>query len=152
MEHFKKSLKNAVEQHIPTKTIRLNRANERVWLNKGMLTININNLECSTIFKIIRKRNKNTFRKMEREYYHQTLYQPSLQGLSKPFYSLLKRKNGKCSHTLSFITEQEIVSDKANHFNWYVHGVFFLNLTLHALETLVVMEQQLLWLLSASQN
>ena len=31
---LKKSLKNAVEQYIPTKTIRLNRANERVWLNK----------------------------------------------------------------------------------------------------------------------
>ena len=61
---------------------------------------------------------------MEREYYHQTLYQPSLQGHSKPFYSLLTRKNGKCSHTLLSMTEQETVSDKANHFYSYFHGVF----------------------------
>ena len=65
-----------------------------------------------------------------------------MQGQSEPFYSLLTRKNSKCSHTLPSITEQETVSDKTNHFNLYFHVVFFLNLTLHSLETSVKIEQQ----------
>ena len=88
-----------------------------------------------SIKSLEKKRNKNTSRKIEREYCHQTLYQPLLQGQSKQYYSLFKRQNGECSHTLPSITEHEPVSNQANYFNLYYHGALFLNLILHALET-----------------
>ena len=64
------------------------------------------------------------FRKIEQEYFNRVLYEPLQAGISKPFYSFMRRTQGRKNNPYSLLSNAETEAEAVNSFNEYFQSVF----------------------------
>ena len=133
---FENSIKSAVTDFVPRNIIKPRNNNEPIWFNSAARkavckqrklynrykTSNSPNLFAD--YKKIRRENKKLLRKIESEYYNRVLFKPLSAGSSKPFYSFIRRKQGRKNSPPARTSGATTVIDTVNSFNKYFQSVF----------------------------
>lgn len=104
---FRKDLDLAILNHVPTKVLPKRNIHEPFWftrearklVNKQRRIYNqykkTRSLNLLNKYRIMRKENKRLLYQIKKKYMQKTLFDPLIQGNSKPFYSHIKRVRGK---------------------------------------------------------
>ena len=138
---FESDLRSAVHDFVPTHTIKREHPHEPPFFNHSARKAVQQQRKLYnkykktgadhllTKYKALRRENKKLFRKLERDYFMNKIYEPLEHGQSKPFYSYVKRVRGRSCTSVKFgksegdDSELDVV-DVANNFNKFFHSVF----------------------------
>ena len=133
---FEKAVKSAVSDFVPKKTIKQRNNREPVWFNsqarkavcKQRKLYNkfkkTHSPDLMAEYKIMRRENKKMFRKIEQDYYNRVLYEPLRAGISKPFFSFMRRTQGRKNSPSALLANMQSESEMVNNFNMFFQSVF----------------------------
>jgi len=137
---FRDGLHKAVRQWVPTIKRKIRPRHEPVWytlsakrartkerkLYSRMKKSDKPEMLCK--YKAVRRQNKKLYRKLKRQYFTKTMYEPFKQGNTKPFFKYVKglKGNNNAIHTIE-VSPGCLSQDKlaiTDSLNQYFHSVF----------------------------
>ena len=137
---FKLGLHNAINDHVPTRQRQPKRPNEPLWFNKSAkracnkqrklysLYKKKGDSELLNKYKQLRRSNKKLFKNLKKDYMTNRLYNPLVEGDTKPFYRYIKELKGNANKIVSMEQDNGVLTENdyetANILNSFFQSVF----------------------------